>query len=745
MQNYQNSQDHLIEELERLDLIINLQILRQRYDPAYTGFNEFRGMFISEQEIDVILKKDTINSDKDSKQAASEIQKVLSAIEHVEKQIASHVTHALKHDIYLPFVYLAKVFHLTPFDLDALLICLAPEINVRYEKLYAYLQNDVSRKRPSVDLILNLLCNSRDEKLQARRRLMSEAPLFKYDLITNQNNGYQANSNVMTRFLAIDNHIVNCLLDINSLDSHVASFARLIKPNIIIDNLILPSEIKENFIPFFKYDNLAFFNNENKSVWGFVFYGPDGSGKRSTAEALCKWMGINLLFAYVPQMVRDDSLIESSFKRLFREARLRNSAVYLDDAAPLLKDDDKAVSIKHTLLKVVENFPGTVFIGAREPLDINSRLHKKLFFNVAFPFPDYSLRKQLWQTFLANYNCRISRDVDIDALADKFHFTAGRIYKTISEAHRFSLMQAPDKECEISSDHLYQACQCQSSSKLSSLAKKITPIYTWSDIVLPDDKLIQLKDVCTHARYRQKVFSEWGFDQKISLGKGLSVLFAGPSGTGKTMAAEIIAGELRLDLYKIDLSCVVSKYIGETEKNLSTIFQEADESNAILFFDEADAIFGKRSEVKDSHDRYANIEINYLLQRMEEYEGIVILASNFQKNIDEAFTRRLRFIIEFPFPDADYRLTIWKKIFPQSTPLDRDIDFTFLANKLKITGGNIKNIALGAAFFAAQNSGVVNMEHLIHAVRREFQKMGRLCVKADFEQYFELIENEEAL
>jgi SpoVK/Ycf46/Vps4 family AAA+-type ATPase len=270
----------------------------------------------------------------------------------------------------------------------------------------------------------------------------------------------------------------------------------------------------------------------------------------------------------------------------------------------------------------------------------------------------------------------------------------------------------------------------------------VTPLYTWDDIVLPRACLEQLREICAQARYRQHVFEHWGFKRKVALGKGLSVLFVGPSGTGKTMAADIIANDLGLELYKIDLSGVVSKYIGETEKNLRQIFEAAEQSNAALFFDEADAVFGKRSEVKDAHDRYANIETNYLLQRIEDYEGIVILASNFPKNIDDAFTRRLRFIVEFPLPDASSRQQIWQHIFPAELPRSRDIDIDFLSRKLKLSGGNIKNIALNAAFLAAANSGVLAMEDIIHATKREFHKMGRLCVKADFEQYFEWVREE---
>jgi SpoVK/Ycf46/Vps4 family AAA+-type ATPase len=215
----------------------------------------------------------------------------------------------------------------------------------------------------------------------------------------------------------------------------------------------------------------------------------------------------------------------------------------------------------------------------------------------------------------------------------------------------------------------------------------------------------------------------------------LNALFAGPSGTGKTMAADIMAGELGLDLYKIDLSSVVSKYIGETEKNLARIFQEAETSNAILFFDEADALFGKRSEVRDSHDRYANIEISYLLQRMEEYSGMVILASNLHKNMDDAFVRRMHFTVEFPFPNEKNRRRIWEKIWPAETPRSPALDLDFMARRFEMAGGNIRNMALAAAFFAAEDGALVDMRHLIRAAQREYQKMGKVVVNGEFGEY----------
>jgi SpoVK/Ycf46/Vps4 family AAA+-type ATPase len=272
---------------------------------------------------------------------------------------------------------------------------------------------------------------------------------------------------------------------------------------------------------------------------------------------------------------------------------------------------------------------------------------------------------------------------------------------------------------------LYRACRAQSTPKLDALARKLEPKYEWQDIILPDDQLAQLGEICEQARHRLKVYGEWGFGRKLSRGRGLNALFSGPPGTGKTMAAEVIAKALQLDIYQIDLSQVVSKYIGETEKNLHRIFAEARSSNVILFFDEADALFGKRSEVRDAHDRYANIEVGYLLQKMEEYEGVAILATNLRDHLDAAFVRRMQFIVEFPFPDEEYRRRIWEATFPPEAPLGEDVDFGLLAREIKLAGGNIKNIGLAAAFYAASDGGAIGGPHLMKAAQREFQKMGR--------------------
>ncbi|MDT8307825.1 MAG: ATP-binding protein, partial [Anaerolineae bacterium] len=331
----------------------------------------------------------------------------------------------------------------------------------------------------------------------------------------------------------------------------------------------------------------------------------------------------------------------------------------------------------------------------------------------------FQRRRQLWERYLAEAG---APDLNVTPLANQFRFSAGQIRDAVATAADLARWQ----QTPLRAEQLFAASRAHSNQKLGALATKIEPHFGWDDIVLPADTLAQLREMVNTVRQRPRVYHDWGFARRLSLGRGLNALFAGESGTGKTMAADVMAGELGLELYKIDLSAVVSKYIGETEKNLNQIFHEAETSNAILFFDEADALFGKRSEVRDSHDRYANVEISYLLQRMEAFDGAVILATNLRANLDEAFTRRLHYVVEFPFPEADDRERIWQVNVPPDVPLADDVEWAELAQRFRIAGGNIRNIILAAAFLAAEEESPLALRHLLHAARREYQKLGRL-------------------
>jgi len=431
-----------------------------------------------------------------------------------------------------------------------------------------------------------------------------------------------------------------------------------------------------------------------------------------------------LITCNVADLIRTPAAFDELTWAMGREALLQPAALCLENVDCLFDGGDEHHAQSVSLLEAIREFSQFTFLLGQRPWGPRGLLNAECLISIELPMPDYAARKSIWEHYLKRGD-QACEEVDWEALAARFRFTPGQIQNAMAEARARARWRSPD-DPRIAAADLYAACRSQASLNLGALARKVEPQYTWQELILPPDEVAQLGELCEQARQREKVYGEWGFTRKLSLGKGINALFFGPPGTGKTMAAEVIAGELQLDLYKIDLSQIVSKYIGETEKNLQQIFKQAEAADAILFFDEADALFGKRSEVKDAHDRYANIEIAYLLQKMEEYDGIAILATNLRQNLDDAFVRRLRFIVEFPFPDEEYRRRIWEVTFPKEAPLAPDIDFQRLAREIRLAGGNIKNIAVTAAFYAASDGGVIQMAQLMRAAHREHRKVGRI-------------------
>ncbi|WP_370573518.1 AAA family ATPase [Methanomethylovorans sp.] len=726
---YADNLEHLLDELSRIDQLIRIHLERVlTADPA--PMDEFMGLCISEAEIQTIYKLPRFLGIFEP--LPNEIKEELEA---VRKDRNAKIDESLKKGTQLRLQKLIELFGLDPFETDVLLICLAPELDLKYERIYAYLQNDVTRKRPSVDLIMNLLCPTIEAKLRSRTYFSPASSLLKYDLICLTGNRQHDQLSLISSLINVDERIIGFLLGFDEPAIEVRNFSNLVKPECSFDDLILSGDLKSSL------KDMINWYIQSRSSLKFLFSGVKGNGKKSTSKAACREVGTDMLVADTKALLKDGpSQFPKITKLLLREALLQNSALYLEDFDALFEDElsltsrEFGIHIK-SLIQDLKAFPNGVFLSVKRPLLLNEGLKEDLmnngFIHFSFPLPSYPLRKQLWGACLQGYD--VADEVDLNVLASKFEFNGGQIKDAASTAYTFAKLKAPSSPI-LSMKDLYEGCRLQSNQKLNSLALKIDPHYIWEDLVLPKDIKEQLKEVCGFIRYRGKVYSDWGFEKKLSLGKGLNVLFSGPSGTGKTMAAQIVANAVDLELYKIDLSNVVSKYIGETEKNLEKIFDEAKTSNVILFFDEADALFGKRSEIKDAHDRYANIEIAYLLQKMEEHAGTVILASNFRKNIDDAFLRRLHFTIEFPLPDERSREIIWMTTFPAETPLGDDVDFGFLS-KFKFTGGNIKNIALAASFLAAEGSDIVKMEHLIKATKRELQKIGKLFTEADFGEY----------
>jgi hypothetical protein len=401
-----------------------------------------------------------------------------------------------------------------------------------------------------------------------------------------------------------------------------------------------------------------------------------------------------------------------------REASLNNYALFLDTADLDMNDKSKVQS----LIYFIKNVDGLLIISSNQWVPETGM--KQFAFDVQKPITDEQLI--LWTQRLG----KTVNQQSLSGLVSQFSMSTATIDKACNELNTVIRERKTSSKKTNSDNELWKICCRLTRPQLDGLAQRIESPTGWDDLVLPALQKEILKEIAIHVRQRNKVYGTWGFEKKEARGLGITVLFVGESGTGKTMAAEVLANELHLDLYRIDLSNVINKYIGETEKNLKKIFDAAENGGAILLFDEADALFGKRSDVKDSHDRYSNIEVSYLLQRMEAYRGLAILTTNMKSALDKAFMRRIRFVVQFPFPDLAQRAEIWTKIFPSNTPKE-GLNMEQLA-KLNLSGGNIRNIALNAAFLAAEEDEPVQMYHISQAAKSEYIKLERPFSSLEF-------------
>jgi AAA+ superfamily predicted ATPase len=700
-------------ELRALNLRIEREIRRFRAELS-RPVDQFRGLYVSEDQVEAALR-------------TSEAQATVGDDALSETEMNVEARKAPRRAAHLPMQRICAIFGLDEFERNVLLLAVAPELDLRYELLYSYLNNDVTRKRPTCDLALRLFCPDAAERWTRRRHFAPDAPLFRHDLLEWLPENSDAPASSLARSFMAPLRVVDYLLETRANEARLASFTRDISPGQTWDDLRLPAE----FINTLRSSRLML--GEPAEIV-LVFKGNNGAGKRACSEALSAEMGCGLIVVDVPSLMASAAELPDVFKLLGREQRLSNAGLYLCGVEAFFDPEGRVLPRARGLAHSLERCVTPVVLGCEQGCDVKALLPEMRFHLFRFPTLPFTIRREAWQTAIeVAFGGRDGADVD--ALANQFVLTGGQIRDAVRYARDDLRLRGKSGALPCTAD-LFAAARMQSQRDLGSLVQRIEPVYSWDDLVLPVATLTQLREVAAALKNRHIVYTQWGFEEKLSLGKGLKALFAGESGTGKTMTAEVMARELGLDLYKIDLSTVVSKYIGETEKNLNRIFRAAQSSNAIIFFDEADALFGKRSEVKDAHDRYANIEVAYLLQKIEEYDGFVILATNLILNIDDAFKRRMNYTVEFPFPDEDHRELLWRGMFPPQTPLAEDLDFAFLARQFSMSGGNIKNAALAAAFLAAAEQSAVQMRHLIQSVAREWQKLGKLPSAADFKQYY---------
>ncbi|HYX40255.1 MAG TPA: ATP-binding protein, partial [Pyrinomonadaceae bacterium] len=578
---------------------------------------------------------------------------------------------------------LCAAFSLSPFERDVLLLCAGVELDTAFAELCARAQTGARCTYPTFSLALAALASAHWSALTP------DAPLRRWRLIEVESG---RDALVQSR-LRIDERVLHALAGVAYLDERLRGLLEVVP----VPASLPPSQ-------FALVERIATFwvATRAHAHWPLIsLCGHDGAGKRAVAAAAAAALGFNLHALRTADLPPSAAEREALARLWEREAVLQTSALLLEQT------DAETTTVT---LSFIETVRGLLFIAGREVPRPRGRTSLRLDVHK----PSVAEQQQLWQHALGPLAEQLNGQ--LDTLTAHFSLSAEAIQAASMQARTSTTSEADDTALA-----LWDACRVQARARLDDLAQRIEPCAAWPDLVLPEHQLRHLRDITAHVRQRAQVYERWGFAAKGARGLGISALFAGASGTGKTLAAEILANELRLDLYRIDLSQVVNKYIGETEKNLRRVFDAAEESGAVLLFDEADALFGKRSEVKDSHDRYANIEVSYLLQRMEAYRGLAILTTNLKTALDTAFLRRLRFIVQFPFPDAMQRAEIWRRIFPAETPL-ANLDINKLA-RLNIAGGNIRNIALHAAFLAADEGAHVTMSHLLRAARSEYAKL----------------------
>ena len=617
----------------------------------------------------------------------------------------------------IPFIELVRRFEMDEFSILCLLLAFVSTHERKYEKIFAYLQDDITKKHPLAETAIDILAVPGEKLAAYYHYFLPTSPLRRFLLAGSEM------EDAMRVPLTLHPRILDFLLGegySESLPGYLVKQEDMDLHEIRI-NTGLSGHIGEVLLAGHKTAVIC--------VTGKI-----GSGRRFHIAHALKNADKRALFVDTKSVSGLEGDMESKTRDIIREGALYGGHLCFTRFESLLDNAGELAGFTEALSRCAGLLKGAVFLVSEKKWNDPGLSPAFLKVDVEVTQAGQDQQLELWGYF--SKDVPMSEDIDLGELTTKFNFTPLQIKNSISKADGLRLTYGKPA---VDADILYPSCYEQIKINLDSLASHIKPVFGWDDLVLPEDQSRLLREACSHVRFKHKVYHQWGYSGKVAYGRGLSMLFSGPPGTGKTMAAQIVAGHLHMELYKIQLSAIVSKYIGETEKNLRSVFQEAKDSGCILFFDETDALFGKRSEVKDSHDRHANIETAFLLQQLEEYEGVIIMGTNLLQNIDNAFMRRINFVIHFPFPEAPVREKLWRKMLIPTAPVCEDIDFGFLAERFVIAGGNIKNIALHAAFLAAAENEPIGMPQLLRSAVGELRKSNTIVSKDDLREYADIV------
>ena len=616
-----------------------------------------------------------------------------------------------------PIGRLVDSLGLRPKEVETLLIAIAPHIDAPLAEVFNLLRGNANRRGVDLALVALLHHLKRDERIYLLDAVDPDRPLLSWRLVQVMSpESPEAYGSVYYRAIQPTFDLLSVLYGRNELSPHLQNYAELRKTEATLDDLALDAPFREKLeqlcSTFSNAGPDALRSKDGRIPW-VVLWGNRGSGKREVAARAAAYAGRTAL-TLDPTSIEVNALDEV-LRRAQREALLRGAVLYVGPLSDAILADQG-----RTLMRRFESYPSIVFFGVEglQPprLKINRSLQE-----MEVKLPSESARLILWERLIPK-SVR-APDLNLSSLARAFHLSPGEIIETAKEGLQLASLRPNG---QVSHAELRTGVARRLRNELGELARRINVVSTWKDLVLPPQDMFRVKEFINRSLFSRRVYSEWGFEERIGYGKGMIALFSGPPGTGKTMLAGLIATALDLDMYQVDLAQVVSKWVGETEKQLAKVFDQAERAHAVLLFDEADSLFAKRTEVKSSNDRYGNLATNYLLQRLEQYSGVAVLTTNKEAALDEALQRRLTLHLHLEVPEPPERERLWRSFMPSKLKRSKDIDFRVLAKEYELSGGYIKNVALRAAFLAAAEDVPLHMDLIRHAANLELEDQGKL-------------------
>lgn len=750
---YPDSSAHLVDELDRIDQLIRAQIVSLQNGLKAGKEKNLWGLIqVDQTEVERFL--DSKYAPKQTFFRGREQERIWEAAKKKAEAIRKRCDKT-PGSVPLRLQRLLQLFALENLERDALLVCLLPQIDSRYRHLFGYLQEDPLSTRPTVELVLEILDPLIDTPAQGRELFDPRGRLLANQLLA-LGPGPQGDESLLVRPVSVDDRIAGYLLGSQAIDPRLAGIVSEVGESVEVEDLLVSETLEERvrqLAAWWKHQAASVELPESNSNGAtFFLHGPAGSPVRKTARAICGAAEppTRLLEVDTTAALRSPHGFEQVVRLAFREAQLRESALHWLGCEALHQRDVEPgvhpVFDAHwdALTAAAERFDGAAFLSSTVLWDPAGRFHAHPFLRLIFSTPPYDVREEIWKVYLNQESHMVGdaarRDEMAKLLANSFQLTEGQVSDSIATARQLAEARSPADPL-VTAEDLFEGCRRQSGRGLSSLAIRLEPQagMTIDNLILPPASKRQLEELRKRIHLHGRGMNDLGLEERLQFNPGLVVLFTGSPGTGKTMAAELLAAEMHVDLYKVDLSAILSKWIGETEQHLARLFDEAEEMNAFLFFDEADSLAGKRGEIKDATDRYANIQVNYLLQRIERFRGVVIMATNLRQNLELAFMRRIQASFDFPSPGEEERFKIWQGMFPDKKLIDhpQDSDLRELARQFTLNGAAIRNVVHAAIDRARADAKdhekpEITLRHLVLSVADDYYKSGIPVTKGAF-------------